>query len=64
MTEAQIAGVKFALAELAKRLQTRADNAYCDYIGQLTPPMRQKGGRNGTTAAVQNIGLPAGARRS
>jgi len=32
---AAIAGVKFALAELAKRLQTRADNAYCDYIGQL-----------------------------
>jgi len=31
---------------------------------RLTPPMRQKGGRNGTTAAVQNIGFPAGARRS
>ena len=27
MTEAQIAGVKFALAELAKRLQTRAEGA-------------------------------------
>lgn len=35
MTEAQIAGVKFALAELAKRLQTNAENVYFDYIEQL-----------------------------
>ena len=34
-TESISASVASALTELEKRLRAKADNAYCDYIGQL-----------------------------